>query len=136
MSKPTPTFNPRDLDEIFDRANDQEDPVAYLKKHVKETPLVRYWVEQATNDVFAAIDLPSVNFKPNGFPREFAGARLLNRIAVNTFADLLESPKIKVIENFLNLLDDSEAKLLLAIMDKNVSSLYPKLTHEVLCAAL
>lgn len=136
------TTTPRDLDEILFACDLATDPVAELKKYIN-VPYVRFYVELATNDTWPIFDT-NIEYKKYNYHKSMAGMLLLNKHTINTIVSIFleqsgkvaEPYKVGQLRSVLEMLHSSEAEILSAILAKNLQTVFPKLTHKVLCSVL
>jgi len=128
------------LDELLDQVNSAENVKNKLLE-ILTIPYVRDYIELNVNDVFINFDIENIKF--NDYHRSMAGTLLLNRNTVATLKVILvESEtisiekKLRLLRNLCEMLYVGEAKILISVLSKNLTSLYPNITHELICKAL
>ena len=129
------------LDELLDEINESTDVVSALKKAFKESYFKGY-MELAVNDVFPTFDTAEVIFKQYDYHRSMAGAFLLNRQTWNIISNVImtdnvaTATKMKQFRALSEMLYIGESAMLSAIINKNITSLYPNVTFAAICEAL
>lgn len=124
------------LDELLKTVT-TKDELAVL---IKTVPYLKGYMEAAVDDVYLTIDLPAV--KHNDYHRSMAGALLLNRATSSVFEGVLRGAKVtanvkrKQYTALSEMLYVNEAVIMTAILTKDLASVYPALTHELICEAL
>lgn len=130
------------LDEILEQVSAAPDVGVALKVACDENTYVRYFIEQACNDVWVSFDVNEIEYKFNDYHRSMAGSLLLSKTTFRIFSEILlnENMILKTkryqTKNLLEMLYNREALIFLAILKKNLSELYPKITHEIMVASV
>lgn len=113
-----------------------------LRELCATSEYVKFYIDAAVNETWTPIDIDKLDIKLNDYHRSMAGAFLINRHTVQIVRDvILAKSGSMVVKNkqFLalsNMLFAEEAKILEAVLKKDLTSLYPKLTHKMICEAL
>lgn len=130
------------LDEILDQVSAAPDVGVALKAACDDSPYVKYFIEQACNDVWVNFDVDEISYIMNNYHRSLAGARLLSKTTFYIFKEILlnEGLPLKTkryqTKNLLEMLYEGESWILLAILKKNLPELYPNITHEIMVASV
>ena len=115
---------------------------AELKELCAESEYIKFYIESSVNDTWTLVDIESLDIKLNEYHRSMAGAFLINRHTVQIVRDVILAQTGSVLsktKQFLalsNMLFIEEAKILEAALKKDLESVYPKLTHKLICEAL
>jgi hypothetical protein len=113
-----------------------------LRELCKESELIKFYIDASVNDTWTPVDIESLTIKYNDFHRSMAGAFLINRHTIQIVRDVILAQtgsmpvKIKQFLALSSMLYIEEAKILKAVIDKDLQSLFPKLTHKLICEAL
>ncbi len=134
LNKKLPT-----LLEVIRGANESDDPVSYLKKAIADDSRIVNMLGYATNPT-AKIPLPEgiPPYIPADYPLGVAEVEILhlfNKIYV-LFGNTPKHKKEQTFIQWLEKMNEDEAKLLIAIKDQDIQSLYPKLDEYVFVDAL
>ncbi len=130
------------LDEILFSANNCSEPAQYLKDMIKENHYLKGYLELAVSNKWSTIDVDKIETKQYSYHRSMAGALLLNKHTWNIIAGIImnveakDATKIIQYKALSEMLHETESKILTAILTKNLVSIYPSLTHEVLVESL
>lgn len=130
------------LDELLQQVNDSADVESALSTLIKNDVYARAYIDHAVNDSFVEVDLPESAYTYSTYHRSLAGMRLCTKTSLQIFNDILINPeslhktKRFQLKNLLEMLHSGEAKILNAIITKNLTSLYPNITHELMCKVL
>lgn len=130
------------LDEILTSANNNVNPIEYLRDKIKSTYYLKYYIELSVSDKFTSIDINNIQLKQYSYHRSMAGAVLLNKQTVNIVKSVImndeakDSSKILQFKALSEMLFEEESKILKAILTKNLVSIFKNLTHEVLVESL
>lgn len=126
------------LDEIFEMINSSADVEVSLRQTCKTNPIVKFYVHLACNDRWIDFNLEDLEYKFSEFHRSLCGAYLMSKSTMNMITEILLNPKIPKktkyfqTKNLMELLSLPEAKVFEAILKKNLSSLYPHITHKMM----
>lgn len=130
------------LDEILEQISSAPDIGAALKAVCDGSPYVKFLMEQASNNIWVDFDVDEIPYVLNDYHRSMAGARLLSKTSFYIFKEILLNKTLPLktkryqTKNLLEMLYKGEALILLAILKKNLSELYPKITHEIVVASV
>lgn len=130
----------RFLDEILDEVNASENPVQSL--NTMDRPYLKEVLSVNVSDVWPKFDVDNVVFTQFNYHRSMAGAFLLNRHTWNILDKVLLnqegnlSTKEKQFKALSEMICVGESNILRNLLKKNLTSLYPNITHEVLCEYL
>ena len=130
------------LDEILDQVSAAPDVGVALKAACDESPYVKYFIEQACNDVWVNFDVNEITYSLNDYHRSMAGTRLLSKTVMYVYKEILlnEGLPLKTkryqTKNLLEMLYKGEALILLAVLKKNLPELYPSITHKIMVASV
>jgi len=126
------------LDEIFEMINSSADVEVSLRQTCKTNPIVKFYVHLACDDRWIDFDLQDLEYKFSEFHRSLCGAYLMSKSTMNMITEILLNPKIPKktkyfqTKNLMELLSLPEAKVFEVILKKNLSSLYPHITHKMM----
>jgi len=126
------------LDEIFEMINSSADVEVSLRQTCKTNPIVKFYVHLACNDRWIDFNLEDLEYKFSEFNRSLCGAYLMSKSTMNMITEILLNPKIPKktkyfqTKNLMELLSLPEAKVFEVILKKNLSSLYPHITHKMM----
>ena len=113
-----------------------------LKELCASSAYIKFYMEAATNDVWTLVKIENLKITRNDYHRSMAGVFLINRHTVQLVRDVIMAQTGSVLskeKQFLSMssmLFEAESKILEAILKKDLTSLYPALTHELICEAL
>lgn len=130
------------FDELLEQVSNTENVLESLTFLIKAKPYVREYLESAVNDTWVDFDIDSITWTQYGYHRSMAGAILLNRGSANTFTQILFGEKVSTraklmqCKSLLEMLHVGEAKILTAVLKKDLVSLYPAISFEIINAAL
>lgn len=133
--------HPKSLDEILSFVNSSTDVLLALQNSFR-VPYVKGYIELAASDEWPTVDISDIAFKQYEYHRSMAGALLLNRQTWNIMVSVImnagakDSTKITQFKALSEMLFVDESKLLSAILTKNIHSIYPNITFEVINLAL
>lgn len=131
------------LSEILKMSNDSQDPIESLKTFAKDDVRLISILGYAINPKFKI-----ANVIPDGEPPEYKESELplgmadLDILKLHNKIYILFNPELKQFkkeEFFLRWIESmhpTDVKLFVAIKDQKISSLYPKLTNDVIRQAL
>lgn len=133
----------KDLDELLDHINNTQDSVALvdkLKWYNNNVPYFRQYMIMATDEKWTSFDASATVYSMHGYHRSFSGMRLLNRHTVNQVDLIIRNGNAetaqKKLREMLEALYEGEARVLIAILSKNLVALYPNITHEAVSNSL
>lgn len=130
------------LDEILTGAVNSKSMIQYLKEAIKTTSYLRGYLELAVSGDWSSIDVDKIETKQYSYHRSMAGALLLNKQTWNIVNGIImninakDSTKTVQYKALSEMLYENESKILTAVLTKNLVSIYPTLTHEVLVESL
>lgn len=130
------------VDEILNTISLSQDPIQALRNAFDRIPFLRSYLSSSVDSEFVTFDPADVHYSNHDFHRSLAGAHLINKGTFKTFTQVLfgqdvpENVKKTSFKNLMELLYVPEANILYAILTKDISSIYPELTHEVISTAL
>lgn len=130
------------LDELLQQANDAENPAEILKSLVNESKFIRKYLEMYVSDEWCKFDPDKVKWNPSTYHRSMAGALLINAPTLRIVTDVLFAERVTLhtkshhYKSIMEMLCIGEAKILEAILKKNLPDLYPNLTFEVINSVL
>ena len=129
------------LDELLILINDSADVVSALK-HAFNEAYFKGYMELAVNDTFPTFNVDDVHFKQYDYHRSMAGAFLLNRQTWNIVSNVImvdkvaTTTKLKQFKAISEMLFVGESHALTAIIKKDITSLYPNITFDVIVESL
>lgn len=129
------------LDEILNNTNNSVDILATLKQSYS-TPYVKQYMELAVSEKWTSIDVDTIDVKKFDYHRSMCGAFLLNKrtwdilTIVIMGGDVFSSTKVKQYKALSEMLFSQESLILKHILKKDLSKLYPNLTHELISTSL
>lgn len=129
------------FDEVLQKVNDSVDPAPALKEILTD-PYIRQYLTYMVSDSWSKVDVDTVGWENMGLYRSEVGAYLLNRITANTIKEVIMNDAVKLhtqkyqLKSILEMLYIGESNVLIAILKKNLSELYPNITFEMIAAAL
>jgi hypothetical protein len=133
------------LDEILSKIDQSDNKLNELRQLIKTNSFAKRLLLSAVDDKWVDVDINEIKTTNPIYHRSLAGTSLLSRATTQIFEGIFFAPASSKIpkrtktlqyKNMTEMLCESEAKLLKAILLKNVESLYPTLTHELICEAL
>lgn len=133
--------HPKSIDEILDIINISDDIVLGLRNAFKVSYFKEY-IELAVSDQWTTLDIDNISVNAYDYPQSHAGAFLLNRQTWNLVSSVIMVPlvnngiKTKQFKALSEMLYFKEAAVLRAVLKKNLPSLYPNITFELMNASL
>lgn len=133
--------HPKMFQEVLEDVNKQDDIVSALRACLP-IYFFRQYLEIAVSDEWSTIDIENIQTNHYNYHISMAGAFLLNRHSFKIVSEIImnknviNSAKIVQYKSLMEMLYTEEANILKAILTKNLTSLYPKITFEALNAAL
>ncbi|HET8687625.1 MAG TPA: DUF6433 family protein [Methanosarcina sp.] len=135
---PTKVF----LSEIFQEANDSQDPVSvlqsYRQKEIRLTSILGYCIHPGFC-IKNQIPDGEPPFKKTEYPMEKAIMNVLdlhNKLYIMMNPNLKRFKKEEFFVNWLESMHPTDAQILVAIKDQELDRLYPKLTKDVIRQSL
>lgn len=134
----------KSLTDILEAANlaDTQDAVVSKIKQYIDQPYVRFYLDLAINDKWTTLDVDTVVPTQYGYHQSMAGASLLNKQTVNIITNVImgsalqNKTKAHQYKALMEMLTAKDADLFKAILVKNIQSIYPKVTVEVIQSVL
>lgn len=126
------------LDEILANINDSGDVKLALTNHIKNTSYFKFYMEHSVEDDWVTVDPEKIEFKQYSYHRSMAGVLLLNKQTVNMLKSVIfvkEVPsrtKAFQMKALFEMLYVGECDVILAILRKDIASIYPNLTFELI----
>lgn len=125
------------FDEILQKVNDSANVKESLQEALKGAYVMPY-LNDAISDKWADFDISTIKFNQYNYHRSMSGAFLLTRSTYNLYNSILMNPevnfnkKVSGCKSLLEMLYKGEADVLIAIMNKNIHSIYPKISFKLL----
>ena len=126
--------------EVLDKANKSDTPADVIKSHIKTDSRINAVLGYALNPAFRMgmpeSDPPYIPslYETGNAPLEVLN--LANKLYTMYDKTVKQYKKEEIFIQWLEQLTPNEAKLLIAIKDKNIQSLFPSLTDQVMCDTL
>lgn len=123
------------FDEILALVNASDDVHGALQGAMF-TPYFKNYMNLLVSDVWTTIDISNVKFTQYDYPRSMAGAMLLSRQSWNIVNGVImmesvrDSVKEKQFKALSEMLYVGESKILYAILNKDLTPLYPNITFD------
>lgn len=130
------------LDELLEKVNSSENVELALKDLITNKPYAKMYMDYATNDKFITVDIDEIQYKFSEYHRSMSGAFLCSRSTAKIYEEILipehilNKTKRYQLKSLLEMLYAGEAKILEAVIKKNLTDLYPNITHEMMCKVL
>ncbi len=133
------------FDELLEQISScaTQDDLNYALKHLADTNMyVKFWLNVSVSDVFLDFDIDSVNYKFSDYHRSMSGQFMLSKTPMLVYEQVFCNPAVAQktkkfqFKAIAEMLYSGEAKVYIACLNKNLAELYPRITHEVICAAL
>ena len=130
------------LDELLEQTNSAVDVEVALKNLISNDTYIRAYLDHAVNDKFVDVDVDELEYKFSDYHRSMAGMLLCSKSSLAIYNEVLLNSKVAMktrryqLKNLLEMLYVGEAKILKAIVEKNLPSLYPNITHELISKVL
>ncbi|HET8687448.1 MAG TPA: DUF6433 family protein [Methanosarcina sp.] len=130
------------LSEMLQEANDSSDPVSVLQKYRQSEVRLTSILGYAINPKFAIhTQIPAGNppFKESNLPLGKAAMDVLylhNKLYIMFNSELKQFKKEEFFLKWVESMHPTDAKILIAVKDQNLESLYPKLTKDVIRQSL
>lgn len=133
--------HPKMFHEILSIIDKQDDVVSALRSclHIS---FVRPYLDIAVSDEWSTVDIAHTETKDYNYHVSMAGAYLLNRNSFKIVSEIImnksvaDTAKIFQYKSLMEMLCVEEARILKAILTKNLTSLYTRITFESLNDAL
>lgn len=128
--------------EILKGVNDSDDPVADLKLAIQDDKRIVAILGYAANPQYRIANVMPEGyppFKESDLPLGLAQQDVLhlhNKIYILFRDELKQSKKEEHFIRWLEGMHPIDAKILVAVKDQNLHTIYPKITHEVIASAL
>lgn len=127
----------KQLDEILSEINDSADPESALKT-VIDKPYIKFYLSQLLTEDWVDFDVDEIEFTQYDYHRSMSGALLLNKQTCNIYVSifmnknvLLKTKKYQC-KSLLEMLNKGESDILKALLKKDLQTLYPNITYEIL----
>lgn len=131
----------RMMDEILSTINESEDVYTSLRTAMKDVYFKKY-MTLAVSDEWPTIDILNIVTKKYGYHRSMAGAYLLSNQTWKIISQIImtksakDSSKFNQFNALSEMLYTDEAKILVAILTKDITSLYSNIEFETIVKAL
>jgi hypothetical protein len=125
------------LDEILDSIDKSESPISDMRIAMG-VPYFRNYMELAVNDNWTTVDMGEVDITKYEYHRSMAGTRLLNRNTWSVVDGIIMKPEVAKrtkrvqFKSLCEMLFSGEAEIFKAILRKDLTSLYPNITFDVI----
>jgi hypothetical protein len=126
------------LDELLENIT----TAAELREMYSKYNYSKFYMKAAVDENWTPIEMDDLKIVRNEYHRSLAGTILLNRHTVSMLESVIlkvggsMASKVKQLTSILSMLYVNESILLEAILRKDIQSVYPKLTHEIICDSL
>lgn len=133
--------HPKMLHEVFNVINDHDDVLSAMKSCL-HLSFVRQYLEMAVSEEWTTLDVKSTQTKDYNYHISMAGAFMLNRHTFRIVSEVImnekviNSAKVTQYKALMEMLYADEAMILRAILMKNLTDLYPRITFDVINEAL
>lgn len=132
------------LDEILVVINGypEEEIVEALQILYRTKPYSKSYLDLAVNDIFLDFDVTDLQYKISDYHRSMSGTQLCTRSASDLVFKVILEPKVILktkmyqLKNMLEMLHEGESNILKAILEKNLITIYPNITHDRICQSL
>jgi hypothetical protein len=128
--------------EILATVNSSENVIDSLKRLLETKSYVGAFLTELTNETWVDFDIDEIKYTEYGYHQSLAGAYLLSKSSWNVYKQILLNPAVKKhtkifqCKSLLEMLDEGEAKIFKGILKKDLTSLYPNITYEIINIAL
>lgn len=126
------------LDEILASINIANDVKIALANHVKNTSFFKFYMQNAVGDNWVSVDPEKIEYKQYSYHRSMAGAMLMNRQTVNILSSVVFVPEVPnrtkafQMKSLFEMLYVGECDALMAILRKDIASIYPNITFDLI----
>ena len=133
--------HPKMMHEILGQVNSSPNVLWALKQSF-DAPYIKKYLEMSVSDIWTTIDTTTIVCEKNDFHVSMAGTFLLNRQTFTVISEVImnatakESAKIVQFKALSEMLYSEEAKILSCILTKNLNSLYPNISFQIINEAL
>lgn len=127
----------KQLDEILNEINISSDPTAALKA-VIDQPYIRFYLSQLLTETWVDFDVDEIEYTQYDYHRSMAGALLLNKQTANIYVSIFMNKNVLLktkryqCKALLEMLNKGESDILKALLKKDLQSLYPNITYEII----
>ena len=140
---PSITTHPKMLDEILSVLNDQhKDDIVQSLRACFHIPFFLDYIKLNICEEWSDIDYDKIQIREYNYHRSMSGTYLLNRHTFKIIESCLlndaldDKSKINKFTSLAEMLYKDEYIILKAVMNKNLTNVYPNLTFEKLCEAV
>ena len=127
----------KQFDEILAEVNSAADVEAVLKG-VIDQPYIKFYLEQLISEDWVDFDVNEIEFTQHDYHRSMAGALLLNKQIANVYRVIFMSKEVSLrtkqyqCKALMEMLCKGESDILRAVLTKDLQSIYPNITYEIL----
>lgn len=129
------------LQEVLSVINSNNDVVSSLKS-IFHLPFISTYLKLSVSEDWTDIDIKKIETTKYNYHISMAGAFLLNRHTFKIITEVIMNPdvlyqtKVSQYKALSEMLFVDESKILDAILNKNITSIYPNITFEKINCAL
>lgn len=127
----------KQLDEILDEINLAADVEAGLRLVINK-PYIKFYLSQLLSEDWADFDVDDIEYIKYDYHRSMSGALLLNKQTCNIYVSIFMNKNVILktkryqCKALLEMLNTGESEILKALLKKDLQSLYPNITYEIL----
>ena len=128
--------------ELLSKVNSSTNVLESLTELIKTKPYVREFLTELTTEEWATFDVDDIKYNEYKYHVSMCGAYMLSKSSWNICKQILLNPKVNVhskifqCKSILEMLDKDEAIIFVAILKKDLVSIYPNITYNIINVAL
>lgn len=127
----------KQLDEILAEVNLAQDVEAALRL-VIDKPYIKFYLSQLLSEDWVDFDVDEIEYTKYDYHRSMSGALLLNKQTCNIYLSIFMNKTVLLktkryqCKALLEMLNTGESEILKALLKKDLQTLYPNITYEIL----
>lgn len=127
----------KQLDEILAEVNSAQDVEAALRL-VIDKPYIKFYLSQLLSEDWVDFDVDEIEYTKYDYHRSMSGALLLNKQTCNIYLSIFMNKTVLLktkryqCKALLEMLNTGESEILKALLKKDLQTLYPNITYEIL----
>lgn len=132
----------KQLDEILSEVNASADVKEALQFVVTNQPYAKFYLTQFITEDWVDFDVDEIEYEQYDYHRSMSGALLLNKQTANIYQNIFMNRSVVLktkryqCKSLLEMLNKGESDILMAMLKKDLQTLYPNITFEILNAVL
>jgi hypothetical protein len=127
----------KQLDEMLEEVNNSADPESSLRLII-DKPYIKFYLSQLLSEDWVSFDVDDIKHEQYNYHRSMSGAILCNKQTANVYLsifmkkEVVQKTKLFQCKSLLEMLNKGESDILKAILKKDLQSLYPNITYEII----